>query len=514
MAGNLLDLSSYIKQKLSKSTKKGNTGEKPSISALSKFDEKLDELIAALSLMEFQFDPSASTKDRLIARKEFEKKRLTMALAGLTDLDKQIDGLIDAKLKKKVSQQLAAPMQHLDFLLNNCDGQISFIKHYNKDLNNIYLAAEIFAIDFVPFNQSHDPFFGKSNGNCWGHTYHWGEMIEKKKLDTRMISNAQILEDQARNCTVKDVVAKRVQFYKISDAEYENAIWDMLNRLKPTDLFSLDYKEPDGSWSFHATGIRQYGESGIEFMDSNQGIFRFATKHDFVNFYLLYLHNLNNSRKENIKYLTVFHLPYQNDPMFGYEKTKQPLCSEHGKLEAIQIYRSKIPMKKKLHPVEELILDLKESEFHGENSKNLLKDLIEKIHSEISAATQPKFFKISASKNEKFIAIQDALTKLAEQVKTLPDSNPHQQACLLFALMHESLSLVPELEEKIEVWMNQNMVDRELISSYMENQQIPSQITKKPSELTKDDEEEEKKEIVETKTISNAPGLIVKQTDR
>lgn len=499
MPGNLIDLSKYIKGKINKKKFGTHNTKVETIEVLHKLDERLDGIIKNLS--EIQFDYQEQTlADKMSTRKVFEKKRLTAALEMLTAFESTTESLLEnhPKLKKKILKTLTGVIQHIDFILNKDDGQIEFIRHFNPNLNNTYLAAMLFAVDIIPFNQSYDPFYGVSDGNCWGHTYHWSEMVSSKMpIDLRMITDNKILEDQKRNCTMNEVINKRVKFYKINDLNYGDAVWDIVNRLKPEDMFTLDYKEPNKIWGFHATGIRLYGESGIEFKDSNEGVFRFETKHDFVNFYILYLQNISNEKKADVSFLTVFRLPYKNDPFFDYKKINIPLCTEKEKLEAIKNYRSKIPMRKYQHNSEQRILDLKESELLQTISVDMDKNIFKELILTISTSIPPdksSSFKVFSKKSDKILKIKQALTDFSEYASSQHKDNYHHQACLLFALMRDSLSLIPELKEKIELWLKEQMVDRELIAFYEKN--IPSQ--KINLEETKEDNESEKNSKVST----------------
>lgn len=181
------------------------------------------------------------------------------------------------------------------------------------DLSYFNLAKK-YATHFLPFNQSSDPFKGADfYGYCWGHTHKYGQLASQGLLANLSIASDQTLYKTFKtNWTFADILFRRVGWYFFVNQELKirEAIWNAFLQLDEHNILNFNFLI--NTLGFHSTSLRMVG-TGVEYYDNNYGLVRFKNRSDAANFLAAHLLNLAMTFEGEVRFITVYKLPYYNN---------------------------------------------------------------------------------------------------------------------------------------------------------------------------------------------------------
>jgi hypothetical protein len=235
-------------------------------------------------------------------------------------LEKVIEGLeFILKIIEETKQENDPNLKEIKTVLKKIHSTATLQKnHYDDyvDFNDYHQLAKKYGTHYLPFNQVNDPFKGPDfAGYCWGHTHRYGKLVAKGCLDyLSQASSKKLYETFTRNWTITDILFRRIGWYFSVQLEQKmrSAIWNALKDMDETTIFNFNFLIKNHG--FHSTGLRMVGD-GIEYYENNYGLVRFNTREDAVNF--LAAHLLKEASKViggEVSFITVYKLPYKNDP--------------------------------------------------------------------------------------------------------------------------------------------------------------------------------------------------------
>ncbi len=457
--------------------------------------DDIQSLITVVGRMTPQFNDQMSFDEKLALRQQFDKDRIAFTISQIEAIRSKIatnpflKNFIIGKSLLSSGILLDQMLNEIKITINNAKDNAQYSLYQPDD--ETYLAAKMFASEIVPICQGLDPFIGAGfSGYCWGHTHHWGKSIEHNNgiPDLRMISTEYSIKTWSRNWTFEDILMNRIGWYRPDNNNYAKLLWNVLDQLTENDLFNFNFYIP--GLGFHSTGIRMYGKKGIEFIDSNNAIFRFESKHDFVGFMMLHLykHAAQAVPHSRATFITVYRLPYQNKQPSNIPATT---ITPQERFAAIQYYEQHKQIWRNDEEKKYLrnIFNFKLQELNRSDAQlGLLQDLRKKIVDEMNRLVTVANKEAQLSPDDtvksrsltKIEKIQNDLDIYYPFVKNLPNCTEHQKTCLLFALMSDSLSEKREFSfvstatsyKNVHLWVEENLLDRELIKKYQKNIQI------------------------------------------
>ncbi len=467
-----------------------------SIKILLKIYQQLTTIISNLSNCSVQYDDTDSLRDKLKKRWEFELKRYDMLGSDLANLKRYIEVniLIPIKIASKLIFKLTEAIDNINNKKTKYAGVFERI--------NPYLFAEIFATEAIPYSQIIDPIVQETAGFCYGHVINWAQSISNKGyFNTSTVLSAEII--QSNSCEQQIPFPFRDFFFpanlpKKTDAtEFETInripllrmLWNLLLKLSNDDIYFL-------SFHHHSTGIRRFGKNGIEYFDSNYGIFRFASKLDFLKFISIEILRYTSLSKSNLEFLKFsYHkLPFKN--INSPDLEIKPIPVEKQKM-ALQECQSKLTNyacehKERIKHILNLhndFLHQTEVKMTDHTSCELLNNLIDKIKNEIKILqnkTNPwNPFIGSGSAKLKAKNIVRYLEIYTHYVNHIFTGGQQEKVCLLFALMQPYLnehrdsryydSTTGQASENTQTysplidWFYSNLLDMELAEKYIKN---------------------------------------------
>ncbi len=368
------------------------------------FAKKLEQDLKNLELeannpniVDFLKENKDSGEDIFALRKRYDLMQLEKVVNGIKSIRKSIEE--QAAIKNEPSFSL------ISLILKDIQTTAkSQLKNYDDYVNNdhYYDLAKSYATHYIPFNQSNDPFKGSDfQGYCWGHTHEYGKLSSEGRLENlTQASSKKVYNTYQTNFTLADIVFRRVGWYFSVQQEQKmrDAIWNALKDLDEKTIFNFNFLTN----GFHSTGLRMVGD-GIEYYENNYGIVRFDTREDAVNFLAGHLLHEAQASNSEVKFITVYKLPYENDP-------KQDLFSGLTDMGCIQ----KQPKGPKVEHSEELakaITALREygqklsegNEIKGKIKGNEIKFLVEELDTLPAEEIKQRVDAILENKNHSLI---------------------------------------------------------------------------------------------------------------
>ncbi|RAP36642.1 hypothetical protein B1207_07505 [Legionella quinlivanii] len=258
---------------------------------------------------------SGKEKDIFALRKEYDLIQLNKVVIGIEAIEANI---LEAK-KNKMHASDTLAINAIQRILNDIKKTANRqALHYTvwNNYQHFYKLAQKFGTHYVPFNQSNDPFKGSDfAGYCWGHTHQYGKLISEGLLDNlSQASNKKLYRTFKQNWTFSDILFRRIGWYfKVSlEKQMREAIWNALKDMDEKSTFNFNFLIKNRG--FHSTSLRMVGE-GMEYYENNYGVVRFNTREDAVNFLANHLlHEASKVDGGEVSFITVYKLPYSNDP--------------------------------------------------------------------------------------------------------------------------------------------------------------------------------------------------------
>ncbi|CDZ76629.1 hypothetical protein BN59_00903 [Legionella massiliensis] len=255
-------------------------------------------------------------KDIFALRKEYDLMQLNKVVIGIEAIDTKISEGKEKAYAEDVSA-LNAIQRILADIKRTAKKQVQTLNYrYRDNYQHFHELAQEFATHYLPFNQSNDPFKGSDfSGYCWGHTHQYGKLISQGLLDhLSTASNKDLYKTFRQNWTFADILFRRVGWYfKVNlEAQMRAAIWNALKDMDDQTTFNFNFLIKNHG--FHSTSLRMVGE-GMEYYENNYGVVRFNTREEAVNFLVRHLlHEASNVFGGEVSFITVYKLPYSNDP--------------------------------------------------------------------------------------------------------------------------------------------------------------------------------------------------------
>lgn len=252
-------------------------------------------------------------KSIFVLRKEYDMAQVEKVINGIGQIKLQVNKYID-----KVNTNNNRVFDSLNAILKDTRKSAKEYKEKYDDLNDqrhFEGLAKKYATHYLPFNQSNDPFKGTDfEGYCWGHTHQYGRLVSEGHLDhLSSASNKQLYDTYNRNCTLVDILFRRVGIYfNVSiEQKMRSAIWNALKDMDAKSTFNFNYAI---NKEFHSTSLRMVG-NGMEYYENNYGVVRFDTREAAVNFIAGHImEELRCAENGELNLITVYKLPYSNDP--------------------------------------------------------------------------------------------------------------------------------------------------------------------------------------------------------
>lgn len=173
-----------------------------------------------------------------------------------------------------------------------------------------------YATIYFPFNQSYDPFKGNDfKGYCLGHNYQYAKLVADQKLDKLShVSNAHTPYYAKKiNSFWYRLFNNRGWYSSINEEKkIRQVLWETLAKMDEKSIFSFNYFIEN--IGYHAITLRIVNH-GIELFDANKGVLQYKNRSDCVDFLTEHLQEL--SSKKNISFISVFQLPFKNNPNYS-----------------------------------------------------------------------------------------------------------------------------------------------------------------------------------------------------
>ncbi|WP_058504966.1 hypothetical protein [Legionella nautarum] len=259
-------------------------------------------------------NPVESSQDIFALRKDYDFMQFDKIIKGIDEILEDLKASKENARKNISDNHLDAIENILQDILSAAHQQKQFYDFYNER-RSFYELAKTYATHYVPFNQENDPFKGTDfTGYCWGHTHQYGKLISEGQLRTLSdASNEELYKTNHQNWTFSDILFRRVGWYfRVSQEQKIRAmIWDVLKNMDTQATFNFNFLITNRG--FHSTSLRMVG-SGLEYYESNYGVVKFNTREAAVNFLAGHLLNEAMVVDGEVKFITVYKLPYANDP--------------------------------------------------------------------------------------------------------------------------------------------------------------------------------------------------------
>ncbi|WP_131793440.1 hypothetical protein [Legionella brunensis] len=266
--------------------------------------KELEKAANEPSFISYLKSKSFSNKSMFELRKEYDLLQLNKVYNGIRAIKKDHLNSDDVILK-----QISVILTDIK---KTAKKQIESYDLYYQDDHFSQLAKQ-YATHFIPFNQSNDPFKGSDfSGFCWGHSHRYGRLASKGLLDQlSSASDKKLYSSWKTNWTFADILFRRVgwYFWVSQEVKIRQALWNFLKQLD--DKTTLNFNFLVSNWGFHSTGLRMVGD-GIEYYENNCGIVKFSNRENAVNFLARHLLHSAEIVNGEIKFLTVYKLPYEN----------------------------------------------------------------------------------------------------------------------------------------------------------------------------------------------------------
>ncbi|KTC99098.1 hypothetical protein [Legionella erythra] len=256
----------------------------------------------------------ADTRDVFALRRDYDQQQFDKVIAGIQTILEHID---EAKKTNTADRDALNKMKAilLDIKQTASEQKQKETGSQFYTESEFYSLAKRYATHYLPFCQSSDPFKGSDfGGYCWGHTHHYGRLVSQGLLnDLSEASNKKLYRDFKQNWTVVDILFRRIGWYfKVSlEEQIRQAIWNALKDLDDQSTFNFNFLVD--KWGFHSTSLRMVGD-GIEYYENNYGVVKFPTREAAVNFLASYLLAQAEGCEGKIAFITVYKLPYTNQP--------------------------------------------------------------------------------------------------------------------------------------------------------------------------------------------------------
>jgi hypothetical protein len=258
-------------------------------------------------------------KNIIEMRNDYDHKQLQTVVSGIdkviTDfsLDKQLS---ETDYTENDFEKLTQIKTILDNVKASAHTNIDHFEYFYQDYYaEFQRLANQYASDYIPFNQSVDPFQSKKyDGYCWGHTYRFAEMASRGILDRLSIaSDKKLYKRFQKNWTMNDILFKRVGLYMraMHEDKVRKVIWQTLSELDEHTIFNFNFSTP--GIGAHSTCLRMSGEQ-IEYYDNNYGVVRFESREKAANFLSSHLVNMADKADYVADLISVYKLPVKNDP--------------------------------------------------------------------------------------------------------------------------------------------------------------------------------------------------------
>ncbi|VEG90950.1 hypothetical protein [Legionella spiritensis] len=294
---------------------------------IKEYLESIERKVNRESFVEFIKNrrDTAESRDIMQMRYEYDKQQLTMVQDEIVSLQQK---LMQVKTGGDLHDDDVTVLDDIGGILFNVKAIAGRnmddldARPPDSDYSNYTLLANKYATDYIPFNQSRDPFQSEGfEGYCWGHSHRYAEMASKGMLNKLTIaSDAKLYQKFRENFTPMDIVFRRVslQLHAMMAKEMRKEIWKTMKQLDETKIFNFNFGSPAGA---HSTSLRMV-DGGIEYYDNNYGAVRFNNREDATNFlaeHLINMAELDNpyfqkDRDPVINLMSVYVIPQKNNP--------------------------------------------------------------------------------------------------------------------------------------------------------------------------------------------------------
>jgi hypothetical protein len=312
-------------------------------------------------------------KDIFLLQKEYDIQQLNKVVNGIDELLNQPNS--------EHSSAIDSIKLVLNDIKRSAQTQIIFYDSWNIPGHFLQLAKK-YASHYLPFNQSNDPFKGSDfPGYCWGHTHNYGKLVSEGRINhLSSASNKDLYDTFRQNWTFIDILFRRIGWYFNVNLEQKirSAIWNALKDLDDKTTFNFNFlinKE-----GFHSTSLRMVSGGGIEYYENNYGVVRFETREAAVNFLAGHLLAEASHRGQEISFITVYKLPYSNDPSQNLFH-ELPLAKIENASDLLGLETHTPALQQTITALEKHILKLTGQGIKGRVKANELKALIKEFKS-------------------------------------------------------------------------------------------------------------------------------------
>lgn len=371
-----------------------NIKDEQKASKIKKSLEELEQKIQSMSFMAYLEENKSTDKSVTDLRQEFDIDRLNKAIEGMVIIKKELADETDDAIRK-----ISAVLDNIIKSARNSSYRTHYHPSHYIDLANKY------ATHFVPFSQNLDPFHGTDfGGYCWGHSHRYAQLASQQNLFSLSVASDKNLYDTfRRNWTFIDVIFRRVGWYfsNIQQKQtMQHAIWDAFSQLDEKTTFNFNFFIDNVG--FHSTSLRMVG-AGIEYYDNNYGIVRFKCRQDAAKFLTKHMLTEAQNGWGNVRFITVYKLPYVNSP--NHDELKElPQTQIEQKSNANKGYDLDEPLQTAIDKLAEYQKMLsKQSDIKAKIKANEIDCLIQKLGSLDAAEIKKQVGKILSEKKHSLL---------------------------------------------------------------------------------------------------------------